>query len=75
VTVEASLRYIGCRWLVGPPKTPAGVRTVILPAFVATALAAHVHSRIPPLEKSVVFGTASGKYLSGANTGLPSGGP
>lgn len=28
-----------------------------------------------PARKSLVFGTASGKYLSGANTGRPSGGP
>ncbi len=63
------MRYVGGRWLVGPPKTAAGVRTVILPAFVATALEAHLNGRVPSLEVSLVFGTASGRYLSGANVG------
>jgi integrase len=69
VTVEASVRYLGGRWLVGPPKTDAGIRTVALPSFVATALLAHLSTRVPPDDQALVFGTASGRFLSGANFG------
>ena len=37
VTVARSVRYVGGRWLVGPPKTDAGIRTVVLPAGLASS--------------------------------------
>jgi len=67
VTVTRSVRRVGGAWLVGPPKTEAGVRTVALPAFVAAALAAHLdeHVRVEPT--ALVFGTSSGNFLAVSN--------
>jgi integrase len=38
IRVERIVRYVGKKWLVGPPKTDAGRRTVALPTFVGDAL-------------------------------------
>jgi len=67
VTVTRSVRRVGGAWLVGPPKTEAGVRTVALPAFAAAALAAHLdeHVRVEPT--ALVFGTSSGNFLAVSN--------
>ncbi len=67
VTVEASVRYVGGRWLVGPPKTDAGIRTIVLPAFVATALATHLSTNVPDGDRTLVFATASGHFLARSN--------
>ncbi len=67
VTVEASVRYVGGRWLVGPPKTDAGIRTIVLPAFVATALATHLSTHVPDGDGTLVFATASGHFLARSN--------
>ena len=73
VTIERSARHVGGRWLVGPPKTDAGIRTVILPAFVAAAVeAAHLGGKVPADVEALVFGTASGNFLARSNFGATS---
>jgi integrase len=67
VTVERSVRYFGHRWVVGPPKTDAGSRTVALPAFVAAELRVHLRDHVPVSADALVFGTASGNFLSRSN--------
>lgn len=69
VTIERSARHVGGRWLVGPPKTDAGIRTVILPAFVAAAVEAHLGEQVPPDVEALVFGTSSGNFLARSNFG------
>ncbi len=70
VTVARSVRYVGGRWLVGPPKTDAGIRTVVLPAFVATALKAHLATHVSEDDEALVFGTVSGRFLARSNFGM-----
>jgi integrase len=69
VHVERSVRYVAGQWLVGDPKTDAGRRTVTLPASVAGALADHLDRFVPGSPDALVFGTASGSFLSSANWG------
>lgn len=69
VTVERSVRNVGSHWLVGPPKTEAGVRTVVLPGFVAAALAAHLHDTVADDERAIVFATRTGQYVARSNFG------
>lgn len=70
VTVEHSVRYLDGRWVVGPPKTDAGRRTVALPAFVATSLAGHLDTHVPDDDDALVFGTRTGNYLARSNFSL-----
>jgi len=69
LTVERSVRYLNGRWVVGPPKTDAGRRTVALPAFVASALATHLDTHVRADGEALLFGTRTGKYLNAANFG------
>ncbi len=46
----------------GPPKTPASVRTIPLPTVVVDALAAHL-AAYPPLEDGFVFVTDAGRPI------------
>lgn len=69
VTIQRSVRYVSGRWLVGPPKTDAGRRTVALPRFVAAALDTHLRTYVAVNVDALVFGTRTGNYLSGANFG------
>jgi len=70
VTVERSVRYLQGRWLVGPPKTDAGRRTVALPQFVAVQVAAHLDAHVDTHPDALLFATRSGRFLSGANFGV-----
>ncbi|MDQ3342996.1 MAG: site-specific integrase [Actinomycetota bacterium] len=67
VTVTRSVKRVGGSWLVGPPKTEAGVRTVALPAFVAAAVAEHLDEHVDAGPTALVFGTSSGTFLAGSN--------
>lgn len=67
--VERNARYVDKEWLVGPPKTDAGRRTVALPEFVATAGAAHLQSVVPDDPDALVFGTAPGTFVARQNFG------
>ena len=69
IAASLSVRYIRGSWVIGPPKTDAGRRSVAMPAFVADALVAHLQEFVDEIPKALVFGTASGSYLSGANFG------
>lgn len=69
VRVERSVRYISGAWLVGPPKSEAGRRTVALPGSVAAALVDHLAQFVPGADDALVFGTASGNFLAGSNFG------
>lgn len=64
------MRHLNGRWVVGPPKTDAGRRTVALPDFVATAVAAHLDAHVPAGDEAVVFGTRTGNYLARSNFAL-----
>lgn len=67
VRVERNVRHVGGRWLVGPPKTDAGRRTVALPASVAATLAGHLAKHVPASGEALVFGTSTGNYVARAN--------
>jgi integrase len=66
---SARFGYVAGQWLVGNPKTDSGRRTVTLPAGVAGALADHLDRFVPGSPDALVFGTASGSFLSSANWG------
>lgn len=67
VRVERSVRYLNGAWLVGPPKSEAGRRTVALPASVAEALVEHLARYVPGGDEALTFGTASGSYVARSN--------
>lgn len=69
ISVERSVRYISGTWHVGPPKSEAGRRTVALPEFVAAAVVHHITQYVADSPDVLVFGTKSGRFLSGANFG------
>jgi integrase len=70
VRVRQAMHRIRGRWVVGTPKTAAGTRTVALPAYLGPVLAAHLGKHVKDESPdALVFGTASGKPLSGANWG------
>ncbi len=69
VRVERSVRYLSGRWLVGPPKTEAGRRTVALPQFVAADVAAHLDTHVGDDPDALVFCTRNAGFLHGANFG------
>lgn len=67
LAVERSVRRVGGRWVVGPPKTEAGRRVVALPPSVARAVLAHLARCVPAGEDALVFGTSSGAFLASSN--------
>lgn len=69
VRVERSVRYINGEWVVGPPKTDAGRRTVALPAFVAEAVQNQLTQYAHDGPDALVFGTRTGGYVAGSNFG------
>lgn len=70
ITVERSVRNLNGRWVVGPPKTDAGRRTVALPQFVAAALAAHLDAHVPDADDALLFGTRTGSFVARSNFAL-----
>jgi integrase len=64
VRIERSVRLVGGRHLVGPPKTDAGRRTVALPATLAQTLAQHLFEHVGTDADALVFGTRTGGYLA-----------
>lgn len=67
VRVERSVRRVGGRWVVGPPKTEAGRRVVALPGSVAAALTQHLRTHVSAGDDALVFGTSSGAFLASSN--------
>lgn len=55
VRVEHSLHRDGRNLVLGPTKTPAGVRRVVLMPATAEALAAHLDTHVAPGQDAVVF--------------------
>ena len=70
ITIERSVRHLKGRWVVGPPKTIAGRRTVAVPAFVASAIVSHLEAHVPDGEDALVFGTRTGNYVARSNFSL-----
>lgn len=69
VRVQRAMHRLKGEWVVGTPKSAAGVRTVALPAFLGPVLAAHMADYCKPGPTALLFGTKSGKPLSSANFG------
>lgn len=69
LTVQRTARYISGAWVVGPPKTDAGRRTVTLPGSVAEAVQEHLAEFVADDPDALMFGTASGQYLQRHNFG------
>jgi integrase len=67
ITIERSVRRVNGRWLLGPPKTDAGRRTVALPASVASAIEAHLKAHVPSGDDALVFGTRMNNFLARSN--------
>lgn len=67
ITIARSVRRVGDDYIVGPPKTAAGRRTVALPASVAKALQRHLDRFASTEPEALVFGTSSGRYLARSN--------
>lgn len=67
VEIARSVRRVGDGYVVGPPKTAAGRRTVALPASVAKAVGQHLERYVGLEPEALVFGTSSGRYLARSN--------
>ena len=67
VTIERSVRRVKGQWVVGPPKTEAGRRTVAMPASVGVRLVAHLDANVPESPDALVFGTSKGNFLGASN--------
>ena len=67
VGVCKALSRVGGRWLIGAPKTEAGIRKVVLPAFLTPVMVEHMGRHVGDSPTALVFGTASGLPLAGSN--------
>jgi integrase len=67
VTVAGQVTEVGGRFIAGPPKTSAGLRTVPLPVVVTTALVEHLDRHAQPGPDGLLFATATGRYLQRSN--------
>lgn len=69
IAVGRSVRYLQGEWVLGPPKSEAGRRTVALPEFVADEMVRHLDEHVAADDDGLVFGTRSGHFLNDANSG------
>jgi len=69
VRIERSVRLLNGHNEVGPPKTEAGRRTVVLSRFVAEAVTDHMERFVGPGRTDLVFGTSTGTYPAPSNFG------
>src|SRR5919199_6433331 len=60
VTIAEILTEVNGRLDIGPPKTEAGRRTVVLSAFLVDELASHLERRGEPGPEGLVFPAAEG---------------
>jgi integrase len=67
VTVAEQVAEVNGRFIIGPPKTEAGRRTVTLPAAAAVALAEHLIEYAEPGPDGLVFPAPEGGYLRRSN--------
>ena len=66
VRVRRAASRVPGRWVVGPPKTTAGIRGVAVPPHVRPALAAHLAGRTGPEPGALLFPGEHGGHLSPA---------
>ena len=67
VTVAGQVTEVGGRFIAGPPKTSAGLRTVPLPVVGMTALVEHLDRHAQPGPDGLLFATTTGGYLQRSN--------
>ncbi len=67
VTVRKTMSRVKGKWLVGTPKTDAGMRTVTLPRFLHPLLEDHLKRYVRGGPGALVFATASGRPLARSN--------
>jgi integrase len=67
VVVAEQVAEVNGRFIPGPPKTEAGLRTVTLPAAAAVALAEHLTEFAEPGPDGLVFPAPEGGYLRRSN--------
>ena len=67
VTVRKTMSRVKGKWLVGTPKTDAGMRTVTLPRFLHPLLEGHLKRYVRGGPDALVFATASGRPLARSN--------
>jgi integrase len=67
VTVAEQVAEVNGRFIIGPPKTEAGRRTVTLPAAAAGSLAEHLTEFAEPGPDGLVFSAPEGGYLRRSN--------
>ncbi len=65
--VVEQVAEVNGRFIVGPPKTQAGQRVVVLPAIAATALEEHLAAFVPDAADALVFPAAEGGYMRRSN--------
>lgn len=63
VRINKTVDRVGGAFVVGPPKSRAGVRTVSLPAFAVAAVRRHLKGR----KAGPLFTTSGGRYISRSN--------
>ncbi|HEV8650699.1 MAG TPA: tyrosine-type recombinase/integrase [Actinomycetes bacterium] len=63
VTVAEQVTEVNGHFIVGPPKTQAGRRTVTLPDVAAAALAEHLDHHAQPNPDGLVFTNSTGGFL------------
>ena len=66
VTVRKTMSRLKGKWLIGTPKTDAGMRTVTLPRFLHPLLEDHLERYVRG-DEAMVFATASGRPLARSN--------
>lgn len=62
VRIDRAVTRADGRFIVGPPKTAAGVRTVAIPPHLIPAVRHHL-TRIPAHRDALLFSTATGRHL------------
>ena len=65
--VRKSMSRLDGKWLVGSPKSDAGMRNVALPTFLGPILTEHLANHVRAGDAALVFATRSGRPLHNAN--------
>lgn len=64
IKIRRQAPYVDNKLVVGPPKSDAGIRDVVVPPHVATMLRDHMNARTGPGPEAFVFTTTRGLQLS-----------
>ena len=65
--VRKSMSRLNGKWLVGSPKSDAGMRNVALPTFLGPILTEHLETQVRAGDAALVFATRSGRPLHNGN--------